>query len=170
MRHSVETQHKALTLFLQGKATDEISGELGVKVQTIYRWVHDGNWYDKLRRAVEVSTSIVAQSRAEQLVDASMRQLEAYTLVERLATEQLQNAERPKDERVSEKDATFKSNLGATQALDMAIRGQRDIQKGLIEQLLLDNLYLVIEKHIDLEKMEAIKRDVRVMLAERRKR
>lgn len=139
--YSRETKIKALELYLEGdksasKISKQLKEELGVDVPTptIYTWIREEDWDKKLEKIEYDSRLQVENNQLETRTKLAEEHLEQYRDIRERAKEDLDLLE-------------FNNAEGAIRAIDTAIKGERDIQAGIISaQFVAAVLRIIIEE------------------------
>lgn len=146
-----EIKNRALTLWLEGIKLNAIPPfllkEYNVKVSTpsIYNWKRDGNW-GEIKDSVDAKAiQKIQENSIEQISDATTRQLKYL-------------------QKLTDKSGAF-LNLGndlptdfgdartAVNALDVGIKGEREVEAGLISQAFVVAVISVLTEEIDDENL-----------------
>ena len=141
---------EAMKLFLEGNKTakeiaEEISTpEIEVKPVTIYAWAKKDRWGEQKDVARTNEQQKLVESEGQKFARLQQEQLSNYTEVAEKAQREL-------------KGLTFDRALDAVRAIDVGIRGQRDVLAGLINlQFVQDVLGILVEEIDDQDTLNKI--------------
>tara|TARA_R100001082_G_scaffold30922_1_gene15553 strand:- start:1524 stop:2027 length:504 start_codon:yes stop_codon:yes gene_type:complete len=140
----------AMSLFIKGDMTAREIAEIvstkehNVKPVTIYAWAKRGNWSE--RSAVERSDQQqkIIKNDGQRFARIQERQLNSYTKLAEKAEISLDSME-------------FERPFEAARAMDMGIKGQREVMQGMVNlQFVQDVLAVIIEEVNDSEMLNRI--------------
>ena len=141
---------EAMKLFLEGnKTAKEIAKEVStpdveVKPVTIYAWAKKDRWGEQKDVARTNEQQKLVESEGQKFARLQQEQLSNYTEVAEKAQREL-------------KGLTFDRALDAVRAIDVGIRGQRDVLAGLINlQFVQDVLGILVEEIDDQEVLNRV--------------
>ena len=151
-KHIPETvKLEAMSLFLEGdKTAKEIASVISrdgvvVKPPTIYAWAKKERWGEiKTIQQHEANTALV-ETEGQRLARITREQLAGYTALATKGSEELQGLH-------------FDRALDAAKAMDMGIRGAREIEKGLIETGFVNAVMAVLVEELGAEQGELLAR------------
>ena len=137
-----EIKLKAMELFLDGSLTakeiaDEVSTEEHVvSPPTIYMWARKEKWGEQKIQEYVDSQSNVARKKAKDYSEIQEDQMNQYTDMATKASAEL-------------KGLTFDRALDATRAVDIAVKGQREVMQGMINMQFVNDIMDVLLQEID---------------------
>ena len=136
---------EAMKLFLEGnKTAKEIAKEVStpdveVKPVTIYAWAKKDRWGEQKDVARTNEQQKLVESEGQRFARLQQEQLASYTDIATKANRELDGL-------------TFDTAFAAVKAIDVGIRGQRDVLAGLINlQFVQDVLGILVEEINDQE-------------------
>ena len=134
---------EAMKLFLGGDKTareiaEEVSTrEIEVKPVTIYAWAKKDKWRQQKDVARSDAQQKIAESEGQRFARLQQEQLTNYTNIAEKANRELEGL-------------TFDNAFSAVKAIDVGIKGQRDVLGGLINlQFVQDVLGILVEEISD---------------------
>ena len=137
-----EIKLKAMELFLDGSLTakeiaDEVSTEEHVvSPPTIYMWARKEKWGEQKIQEYVDSQTTVAKKKAKDYSEIQEDQMNQYTDMATKASAEL-------------KGLTFDRALDATRAVDIAVKGQREVMQGMINMQFVNDIMDVLLQEID---------------------
>tara|TARA_R100000808_G_C2078547_1_gene103274 strand:- start:111 stop:611 length:501 start_codon:yes stop_codon:yes gene_type:complete len=137
-----EIKLKAMELFLEGSLTakeiaDEVSTEEHVvSPPTIYMWARKEKWGEQKIQEYVDSQTTVAKKKAKDYSEIQEDQMNQYTDMATKASAEL-------------KGLTFDRALDATRAVDIAVKGQREVMQGMINMQFVNDIMDVLLQEID---------------------
>ena len=141
---------EAMKLFLEGnKTAKEIAKEVStteveVKPVTIYAWAKKDRWGEQKDVARTNEQQKLVESEGQRFARLQQEQLTSYTDIAAKANRELDGL-------------TFDTAFAAVKAIDVGIRGQRDVLAGLINlQFVQDVLGILVEEINDQEVLNKI--------------
>ena len=137
----MEAKNKAMKLYLEGdKSAAEIAStvekefKINVKPVTIYSWIKQYNWKDKLAEARTTAIAEVTESESARFARLQKEHLDTYESVRHKAGHELDGL-------------MFDRAFGAVKALDIGIQGERKVMEGMINlQFIQDVLNVLVEE------------------------
>jgi hypothetical protein len=144
------TKLEAMELFLSGnKSAREIADIVSkdgvvVKTPTIYAWAKHHKWGQQQAVARAQSQQQLAESEGQKFARLQKEQLDQYSVVAEKAYQELDGLH-------------FDRALDAVRAIDVGIKGQRDVLTGLINlQFVQDVLGILVEEIKDQDSLNRI--------------
>lgn len=137
----MEAKNKAMKLYLEGdKSAAEIAStvekefKINVKPVTIYSWIKQYNWKDKLAEARTTAIAEVTESESARFARLQKEHLDTYESVRHKAGHELDGL-------------MFDRAFDAVKALDIGIQGERKVMEGMINlQFIQDVLNVLVEE------------------------
>lgn len=133
---------KAMELFLEGELTakqiaDVVSTqEHVVSPPTIYMWARKEKWGEQKIQSVIDQQGEVVKQKAKDYSEIQEDQMNQYTEMATKASAELRGL-------------TFDRALDATRAVDIAVKGQRDVMQGMINMKFVNDIMEVLISEID---------------------
>lgn len=143
-KHIPETvKLEAMELFVVGdKTAKEIAEEISrdgvvVKPPTIYAWAKKERWGQQKDVARTDNQQQIAESEGKRFARLQTEQLDSYTQISNKGTRELS-------------ELHFDKALDAARAIDIGIKGQRDVLQGMVNlQFVQDVLSILVEEITD---------------------
>ena len=141
---------KAMKLYVSGEKTGKEIAEavskngVVVKTPTIYAWAKKEKWEQQKAVAITDEQQKIAESEGAKFARIQREQLDSYSVVASKAYTELDGLH-------------FDKALDAVKAIDVGIKGQRDVLSGMINlQFVQDVLGILIEEISDQEALNKI--------------
>ena len=158
----VEAKDKALSLYLKGdKSAAEIASsvekefKVNVKPVTIYSWIKQYNWKDKLAEARTTAIAEVTESESARFARLQQEHLNTYESVRHKAGHELDGL-------------VFDRAFEAVKALDIGIQGERKVMEGMINlQFIQDVLNILVEEIEDEQIIHSIASKLKLLVTSR---
>ena len=145
-----EVKTKAMEFFLEGKPAREIAEKVSdtfniqVKPSTIYAWANQYKWGETRAASRSSAVAKVAESETERFQRLQTEHLETYESLRRKASSELQVH-------------TFDRAFDAAKALDLGIKGERQVMEGLISlQFIQDVMGVLVDEVKDADTLNRI--------------
>jgi len=129
------TRDQALALFLNGLSITEIAEKLGLKHDTVQKWKDRGEWSKLKTAVVEASKEIIKGGVVNMMSDTTNRQLERYRKLQEKGLIELDT-----------KETRTAGEAGSL--IDIGIKGEREIAKGLISFTLITELARIVAEEV----------------------
>ena len=145
-----EIRLRAMNLWMEGRPAIEIADivsteEITVRPPTIYAWKNKEKWDEmKSLQRHEANTALV-ETEGQRLARVTKEQLVGYTTLATKGANELEGLH-------------FDRALDAAKAMDMGIRGAREIEKGLIETGFVNAVMSVLVEELGAEQGELLAR------------
>ena len=158
----VEAKDKALSLYLKGdKSAAEIASsvekefKVNVKPVTIYSWIKQYNWKDKLAEARTTAIAEVTESESARFARLQQEHLNTYESVRHKAGHELDGL-------------VFDRAFEAVKALYIGIQGERKVMEGMINlQFIQDVLNILVEEIEDEQIIHSIASKLKLLVTSR---
>jgi len=158
----VEAKDKALSLYLKGdKSAAEIASsvekefKVNVKPVTIYSWIKQYNWKDKLAEARTTAIAEVTESESARFARLQQEHLNTYESVRHKAGHELDGL-------------VFDRAFEAVKTLDIGIQGERKVMEGMINlQFIQDVLNILVEEIEDEQIIHSIASKLKLLVTSR---
>lgn len=141
---------EAMKLFLQGNLTaKEIAEQLSVdgvvvKPPTIYAWAKKEKWAEQKSVAIADKKQEIAETEAQRFARLQEEQLDSYTQISNKASREITSLH-------------FDRALDAARAVDIGIKGQREVLSGMVSyQFVQDVLHVLTSEINDSETIQRI--------------
>ena len=141
---------KAMELFLRGDLTaKEIAEQLSVdgvvvKPPTIYAWAKKEKWAEQKSVAIAEKKQEIAETEAQRFARLQEEQLDSYTQISNKASREITSLH-------------FDRALDAARAVDIGIKGQREVLSGMVSyQFVQDVLHVLTSEIQDSETIQKI--------------
>tara|TARA_Y100001973_G_C5179942_1_gene324235 strand:- start:672 stop:1175 length:504 start_codon:yes stop_codon:yes gene_type:complete len=141
---------EAMKLFLQGNLTaKEIAEQLSVdgvvvKPPTIYAWAKKEKWAEQKSVAIAEKKQEIAETEAQRFARLQEEQLDSYTQISNKASREITSLH-------------FDRALDAARAVDIGIKGQREVLSGMVSyQFVQDVLHVLTSEINDSETIQRI--------------
>ena len=145
-----ELRLQAMNLWLEGRPAIEIADiisteEIKVRPPTIYAWKNKEKWEEMKNVQKHNATTALMETEGQRLARITREQLVGYTTLATKGADELEGLH-------------FDRALDAAKAMDMGIRGARDIEKGLIETGFVNAIMAVLVQELGAEQGELLAR------------
>lgn len=133
---------EAMKLFLQGNLTaKEIAEQLSVdgvvvKPPTIYAWAKKEKWAEQKSVAIADKKQEIAETEAQRFARLQEEQLDSYTQISNKASREITSLH-------------FDRALDAARAVDIGIKGQREVLSGMVSYQFVQDVLHVLTSEID---------------------
>tara|TARA_R100000005_G_C4961491_1_gene177985 strand:+ start:87 stop:590 length:504 start_codon:yes stop_codon:yes gene_type:complete len=141
---------EAMKLFLQGNLTaKEIAEQISVdgvvvKPPTIYAWAKKEKWAEQKSVAIADKKQEIAETEAQRFARLQEEQLDSYTQISNKASREITSLH-------------FDRALDAARAVDIGIKGQREVLSGMVSyQFVQDVLHVLTSEINDSETIQRI--------------
>jgi len=141
---------KAMELFLRGDLTaKEIAEQLSVdgvvvRPPTIYAWAKKEKWAEQKSVAIAEKKQEIAETEAQRFARLQEEQLDSYTQISNKASREITSLH-------------FDRALDAARAVDIGIKGQREVLSGMVSyQFVQDVLHVLTSEISDSETISKI--------------
>ena len=142
-------RHRALELYLEGNTAPDIvttlKGEyegLNIQPPTIHHWASMGDWKLKRGDAEAVAIATVVETHAEKITRMKEQTLSDYENLRGKAANDLDGVD-------------FTTAPDAAKALDMALRGQREVLEEMIQADFMQKVVNIIMEEVSDAKIKA---------------
>jgi transposase-like protein len=142
-----EAKTEALKLYLKGDKTAQeiataVATELKVTIKpvTIYSWIKQYNWKDRLAEARTTAIAEVTESESARFARLQKEHLDTYEAVRHKAGHELDGL-------------LFDRAFDAVKALDIGIQGERKVMEGMINLQFIQDVLNVLVEEIDDEQI-----------------
>ena len=135
-------KEKALELYLQGYSSKDISESLrtqfsnNVTQSTVYAWIKEGEWEDKKKENYAASIEQIQETEGQKLNRLQREHFDSYESLRHKATHELEFLQ-------------FDRAADAAKALDLGIKGERQIMEGLINLQFVQSVLSVLVEEIN---------------------
>ena len=161
-RLPAEAKTKALKLYLEGdKTAQEIATAVAtdlkvtIKPVTIYSWIKQYNWKDRLAEARTTAIAEVTESESTRFARLQKEHLDTYESVRHKAGHELDGL-------------MFDRAFDAVKALDIGIQGERKVMEGMINlQFIQDVLNVLVEEIEDEQIINNVASKLRLLVTSR---
>ena len=140
---SPEIKNKALALYIKGdKSAREITEVLwedfsiAVKPSTIYMWAREGDWGIQQSEVRVEAIEKIKESEGQRFARAQREHLDTYESMRHKAGHELEHL-------------NFDKAFDAAKALDMSMKGEREVIKGMINLQFVQNVLSVLVEEIN---------------------
>ena len=151
-------KEKALELYLQGYSPKDISESLrtefnnNVTQSTVYAWSKEGEWEEKKKANYATSIEQIQETEGQKLNRLQREHFDSYESLRHKAAHELELLQ-------------FDRAADAAKALDLGIRGERQIMEGLINlQFVQSVLGVLVEEISDEDVLRRIAAKLRNMI------
>ena len=140
---SPEIKEKALALYMQGdKSAREITEILfdafatEVKASTIYLWAREGDWDTQQQSIRTEALEKIKESEGQRFARIQLEHLDTYESIRHKASHELDHLQ-------------FDRAGDAAKAVDMSIKGERQVVQGMINLNFVQNVLSVLVEEIE---------------------
>ena len=141
-RFSPEIKEKALSLYMKGdKSAREITEELfddfavEVKASTIYLWAREGDWDIQQQEVRTEAMEKVKESEGQRFARLQIEHLDTYESMRHKASHELDHL-------------TFDKAAEAAKAVDMSIKGERQVVQGMVNLNFVQSVLTVLVEEV----------------------
>ena len=141
-RFSPEIKEKALSLYMKGdKSAREITEELfddfavEVKASTIYLWAREGDWDIQQQEVRTEAMEKVKESEGQRIARLQIEHLDTYESMRHKASHELDHL-------------TFDKAAEAAKAVDMSIKGERQVVQGMVNLNFVQSVLTVLVEEV----------------------
>ena len=157
----MEAKNKAMKLYLEGdKSAAEIAStvekefKINVKPVTIYSWIKQYNWKDKLAEARTTAIAEVTESESARFARLQKEHLDTYESMRHKSKHELDSL-------------VFDRAVEAARIADLSIQGERKVMEGLLSmQFVQDVLNIILDEVTDPQVIDRVAVRLRSLVTE----
>ena len=133
---------RALELYLDGLNGKEIvkilkleNVGLAMEPSTVYHWADMGDWKSKRSEVENVAVATIIENKAEALMRIKEEHLDDYEKLRKKASRQMESLD-------------FDDAAATAKAIDMSIRGQREVMTEMVNESFMQNVVEIIIEEV----------------------